>query len=157
MTKKPLIIRKPYNDRVRTSITFPEKTMAKQSFKDECNINNIMSKYANTGLIDHVQKVQGSYGDFTSVADYQLSLNQVIDAQNAFDELPAALRKRFGNNPSQLMEFLSDASNQDEAVKLGLIEPKSPPPQPEKKAAPPPSGESETPPKKAPEAPPQSA
>lgn len=106
--------------------------MAKQSFADECNINNIMSKYQRTGLIDHVAKVQGSYGDFTSVQDYQLSLNQVIEAQDAFDELPSSVRKRFGNNPAELMAFLSDPDNREEAVKLGLVEP--PPPKPKEPA-----------------------
>lgn len=118
------------NDRVRTSITFPDQTMAKQSFADECNINTIMLKYQKTGLIDHVQRMQGSYGDFTSVQDYQLSLNQVIEAQDAFDQLPATIRKRFANQPSELMAFLSDPANRDEAIKLGLVEPPPPPPQP---------------------------
>lgn len=105
--------------------------MAKQSFKEECNINTIMAKYKSTGLITHVKDVQGAYGDFTSVQDYQLSLNQVIEAQAAFDLLPAAVRKRFGNQPTQLMAFLDDPANRDEAVKLGLVEPAPLPPQPE--------------------------
>jgi len=128
MTTKANITIRKRNDRVRTSITFPDKTMAKQSFADECNINTIMSKYQKTGLIDHVNRVAGSYGDFTSVQDYQLSLNQVIQAQDAFDQLPSTVRKRFGNNPSELMAFLQDPDNRDEAVKLGLVE--APPPQP---------------------------
>lgn len=122
MTKSQVKIRRPYDASQPTSISFPEKTMAKQAFKDECNINTIMSKYQKTGLIEHVQKVQGAYGDFTSVQDYQLSLNQVIEAQEAFEALPAAVRKRFGNDPSHLMSFLEDPSNLDEAVKLGLVE-----------------------------------
>lgn len=134
-------IRKPYDKTERLALNFPKPTMAKQSFKDECNINTIMAKYQNTGLIDHVAKVQGAYGDFTSVQDYQLSLNQVIAAQDAFDELPSAVRKRFANNPSELMAFLSDKENHDEAVKLGLIpKPSAPPPaaptEPSEKATP---------------------
>lgn len=128
-------------DRVRTSITFPEKTMAKQSFQAECDINTIMSKYQQTGLIEHVQKFQGSYGDFTSVADYQVSLNQVLDAQNAFDALPSSIRARFQNNPGAMLAFLEDPSNRDEAVKLGLVEPPPPPPP---KAPPGASGEAGT-------------
>lgn len=103
--------------------------MAKQSFQSECDINTIMSKYQKTGLIEHVQKFQGSYGDFTSVADYQLSLNQVLDAQNAFEALPSAIRARFQNNPGAMLAFLEDPKNRDEAVKLGLVEPPPPPPE----------------------------
>jgi len=138
------------NDRIRSSITFPTETMAKQSFKDECNINNIILKYDQTGLIDHVNNIKGSYGDFTSVQDYQLSLNQVIEAQDAFDHLPAKIRKRFANSPTELMAFLADPANTDEAIKLGLVvAPDLPPPEPNE--APP------APPKKDPPAKPESA
>jgi len=123
-------IRKPYDDHARSSVTFSETTMAKQSFQAECDINTIMSKYQNDGVIQHVQKVQGAYGDFSNVADYQLHLNQVIAAQEAFDDLPSKIRERFGNDPAHLMTFISDEKNRDEAVKLGLIEPDAPAPAP---------------------------
>lgn len=114
-------------DRASKRIIFPENTMAKQSFQAECDINTIMQKYQKTGLIDHVQKFQGSYGDFTSVADYQLSLNQVLDAQRAFDDLPSSIRARFNNNPGSMLAFLEDPANQEESVRLGLREPPRPP------------------------------
>lgn len=129
-------IRRPYDPTVRTSISFPEKTMAKQSFRDETNINTIMQRYQTTGIIEHVSKVQGSYGDFSNVQDYQLSLNQVIEAQAAFDQLPAQIRKRFANDPAHLMSFLQDPDNLDEAVRLGLVE--KPAPKEEPKPTPPP-------------------
>jgi len=132
MTEKQIKIRKPYSPHARLSVTFSRPTMAKQSFKAECDINTIMSQYQKTGLITHVREVQGAYGDFSNVEGYQLSLNQVIAAQEAFDQLPAAMRKRFGNQPSQLMQFLEDPRNLEEAAKLGLVEP--PRPKPEKKA-----------------------
>lgn len=148
-------IRRPYDASPKTSITFPAKTMAKQAFKDECDINTIMSKYQKTGVIEHVKNVQGSYGDFTSVQDYQLSLNQVIAAQDAFDQLPARVRERFANDPSRLMAFLADEKNLDEAERLGLIErapepPQAPNPSPAQKDAKasstePPSGDKTSP------------
>lgn len=125
-------IRKPY-DRSPSTITFPETTMTKQSFQAECDINTIMDKYKVTGLVQHVQAVQGSYGDFTSVQDYQLTLNQVIAAQEAFDQLPSKIRLRFNNDPAHLMAFLSDQDNQEEAIRLGLAERKPTPPKPEEK------------------------
>lgn len=128
MASTKVKVRKPYEASPRSSIEFKSPTMAKQAFKEECDINTIMAKYARTGLIEHVQKVQGSYGDFTSVQDYQLSLNQVIEAQAAFDQLPARVRERFANDPARLMSFLQDDKNQAEAVALGLVEPPAAPP-----------------------------
>lgn len=96
-----------------------------------------MAKYKATGLIDHVNTFRGSYGDFTSVQDYQLSLNQVMAAQESFEALPSNIRARFQNNPGALLAFLEDPKNQEEAVKLGLI---NAPPPPQPKAAPAASG-----------------
>lgn len=98
-----------------------------------------MDRYANDGLLDHVNNFQGSYGDFTSALDYQSSLNQVIDAEAAFMDLPAKVRARFGNDPAQLIGFLesADPADLEESVKLGLRDapPEPPPPQPKKAAS----------------------
>lgn len=141
MTKSK--IRKPYDQHARNAISFPNATMAKQSFKAETDINTIMAKYQATGLIDHVQRVQGAYGDFTSVQDYQLSLNQVIEAQEAFERLPSKIRARFSNDPAHLMAFMEDPANLEESITLGLREkpqgeqPAPTTPQPKKEAQPP--------------------
>ena len=121
-------IRRPYDPSSKQSITFPDETETIQSAMDECDINNIMSRYEKTGILQHVQNIEGAYGDFTNVQDYQLSLNQVIAAQEAFEQLPSRIRERFGNDPAHLMTFLQDDANREEAIKLGLVpEPEAPP------------------------------
>ena len=64
-----------------------------------------------------------TYGDFTDVVDYETALQRVITAQESFDALPARVRDRFENDPANLIEFLNDESNRDEALSLGLINP----------------------------------
>lgn len=102
-----------------------------------------MDRYSQDGLLDHVNSFQGSYGDFTGAMDYQNSLNQVIQAEAAFMDLPAKVRARFGNDPAQLIGFLEsqDPADLEESVKLGLRNAPEPPLSPEKKAASPPSKE----------------
>lgn len=99
-----------------------EPSMTQQQFKDDCDINNIMRKYANTGEFTHLSKRPGVFADMTSVTDYQDMLHKVHAAQAAFSELPAATRVRFENDPANLIAFLQDDKNYDEAVKLGLCE-----------------------------------
>lgn len=69
-----------------------------QSFAESCDIHVIMSRYAN-GETDVLSKVQGAYGDFTgmptSLADM---LNRVIAGENAFNQLPANVKKLFNNS-----------------------------------------------------------
>jgi len=139
-----------YNRGERVQKTFSEPSMAKQSFKDECDINNIMARFEKTGLVDHVNTHQGDYGDFTGAWDYHSSYNQILAAQAAFESLPAKMRARFGNQPGQFLEFVDDPENEDEMREMGLIPSVAPKEQPEEKDAPgkPPKAEA------APEAPP---
>lgn len=99
-----------------------EPSVTKQSFKDECDVNRIVSKFHRTGLIDFVNSNQPRYGDVTPI-DYQEALNTVATAQEMFVQLPASLRKRFGNSPEELLAFVQNPENDAEAIKLGLKTP----------------------------------
>lgn len=110
-----------YGPKIVVNLDFTDEvSMTKQSFAKECDINHIMAKYQKTGLIDHVNKYDGSYGDFTSVVDYQSSLNAVMNAQDEFNSLPSSIRARFQNDPAQFLHFFNDEANREEAISLGL-------------------------------------
>lgn len=94
----------------------------KQSFAEECDINNIMRRYESTGTIDHVNRREPHFGDFTDVPSYHEALEIARSAEAAFAALPSSVRDRFGNDPGKLMEFLADPANRDEAIELGLID-----------------------------------
>ena len=51
--------------------------------------------------------------------------NKVAKATQAFMALPVAIRTRFGNDVVNLLEFIDDPRNIDEARKLGLLKPAS--------------------------------
>lgn len=104
--------------RVVYSSNLPSR--AKQSFAAECDINTIMKKYNKTGLIDHVNKYQGNYGELPDEVDYHANLNAVMAAKEAFASLTAEIRLRFGNDPAQFLAFVDDPENIDEMIALGL-------------------------------------
>ena len=108
----------------KTGIEFIEPTLTQQQFKSECDINCIMQRYAKTGLLVD-PTIQSNrkpiFGDFSAEFDYQSTQNMIVSANQQFAELSATLRKRFHNNPAELLEFLGNEENRDEAVKLGLI------------------------------------
>lgn len=106
-----------------------EPSLTQQSFKDETNIVHIMKKYHAGQQITHLARNQGRYADLSEIKDYQTSLQTVINAKQAFGILPSEIRKRFLNDPQELLSFLSDPNNRDEAIKLGLINPPPPVPQ----------------------------
>lgn len=105
----------------------PSKTLscgpgrARPEFQDECDVNQILRKFQKTGLVSHLAKGQPQYGDFTNVTSYADAVSQVREAEAAFLELPANIRRRFENNPTALVEFMNDAANLDEAIELGLV------------------------------------
>lgn len=98
-------------------------SMTQQHFKDECDINCIISRFNTTGyLVDPtLPRRDYQYGDFSNIADYQTAMNTVIEAQAAFEALPSSVKQRFNYSPAALMEFMADSSNREEAVKLGLV------------------------------------
>ncbi|WNK13178.1 MAG: internal scaffolding protein [Microvirus sp.] len=97
-----------------------EPSLTQQHFKDETDINNILRQFNITGILPE-NALSPRYGDFTGINDYQSALNAVIAADEGFMALPADLRTRFSNDPENLINFLNDPSNLDEAIKLGLV------------------------------------
>lgn len=97
----------------------PSRT--KQSFKDECDVNNIMKRYQRDGVIAHRNEFEGNYGDFMTSEDYHSAMTQIAKAQQMFEALPSTIRNRFNNDPSEYLEFVHDENNKDEMIKLGLM------------------------------------
>lgn len=114
------IFRLPYGDRLRVAFNGNPKTMTKQAQKAECDINNIMAKYAKTGLLSHVSKYNGEYSDVVGIGDYRDCLDTIQNAKEAFSSLPAQMRKRFLNDPAVFLDFVEDPKNAEEMVTLGL-------------------------------------
>ena len=108
--------------RRRESISFPKNGLTDSSFKDDCDINVIMSRFTSSGSLppDVSLKSNPQYADFSTPFDYQRSLDTVIQARNMFDALPSKVRARFSNDPYKLLEFVSDPKNSKELVAMGL-------------------------------------
>jgi len=110
-----------FSDNPRPVVEFdPEGPRAKQSFKDECDINVIMKKYRTSGLISHVSKNAGRFADVSEIGSYQDAIHRVRGARKFFLGLPASLREEFKNDAAIFLDFVSDPSNEKEIRRLGL-------------------------------------
>jgi len=105
-----------------SAIRFHKPTLTKQSFADESDINFIADRFGLTGELPTIadQPIWGA--QFNEHFDFQKAQNAVIAAKQDFMTLPAKLRARFHNNPSELLAFLDNPDNRDEAAFLGLME-----------------------------------
>lgn len=113
----------------KTGEVYIPPSRTKQEFVAECDINNIIKSFKLTGQIRHINEKAslGTYADLPDPIDFQDALHAVKAAQASFATLPSHLRSRFANDPQQFLDFMSNPSNQDEIIKLGLATDRRPP------------------------------
>jgi len=111
-----------YGPKRKVSITFEGVGKTQQQFKDECDINTIMARYQQTGLIESFNQKQPRYID-CSGADYQEAMQVVAAANSMFQDLPSQIRNRFDNDPAQFLEFAQNPENLPEMAEMGLARP----------------------------------
>jgi len=119
MFHKKYEIRK-FNERHSYKQEVGEISLTQQNMAADTDINNILAKYRSTGVLTHVAKYAGQYGDFSAVPDYQPGLEMVIAAEDMFMSLPSSIRDRFHNDPAQFIDFATDEKNIDELRSMGL-------------------------------------
>jgi len=96
--------------------------LTEQHHVESADINYIVARYAQTGILP--SNAEGVYGDFADADDYLTSQIKVKEAEEAFMRLPLKIRTRFDNQPAKLIEFCNKSENLEEAIKLGLANPK---------------------------------
>jgi len=129
--------RKAYGEPMSKAVYFKEPSRTKQAMKAECDINILLKRYNATGVMPQPWKSPPtpSWGDFAEAPDYFEAQRMLLDAWQAFASLPSKVRNRFANDPGQLLAFVQDPKNREEAQALGLLNPVPPAPPPP--AAPP--------------------
>lgn len=105
-----------------TGLLCADESLAVQDERDEVDINNIIARFLKTGVLPSSLRVPRQ-GDFTEARSMQDSLQLILQAEDAFMELPADMRARFHHDAAEFVEFVSDEKNLPELRKLGLANP----------------------------------
>ncbi|WNK13415.1 MAG: internal scaffolding protein [Microvirus sp.] len=113
-----------FNPAPQVGLKCEDQSLTQSHFLAECDINQILAKFRETGIIDEIGP--GAYLDLSESVDYQQAMHTIMAADNAFGSLPAVVRKEFNNNPGNYMEFLHNPDNYQKAVELGLALPQAP-------------------------------
>ena len=101
-------LRTPYNydrDEVskNTALVSDSETLTQQNFKDETDLNIMIRKY---GVLP-VSEVNWKEFDATVIPqDYQQLQNMLREADQAFMDLPADVRKAADNDPQKFLELV---------------------------------------------------
>jgi len=99
-------------------------SLTKQEPAADADVNQMVRRFFKTGYMPQTNR-QPRFGDFTGPGFQEMN-NAISAAHSQFMGLPAPVRKRFKNNPQNLINWLDDPENGKEAIKLGLI-PEPPP------------------------------
>ena len=122
-----------YDASVRQAHPKCGKSLTEQHHAKTCNINAIMAKYNKTGLVDHINRHQGRYGD-VSGADFQNAQNLIAEQITIFEELPAPVRAELNHDPAEYLDLVMTEEGQETLSALLNPEPDPQDPEPEKTA-----------------------
>lgn len=125
------------------------ESLTEQSYKDECDIKNIIKSIDKNDLIKIKNAMDGvpdGVLDLTA-PDFMEAMNIVAGAQQAFERFPSDIRDRFRNDPHELLKAIDDPLKHEELRQLGIMAPvqtsQEPEPAPEPEPEPEPTPPSE--------------
>lgn len=123
----PVVFRTGFNDDGvaagdAAALECRDVSLTVQDPKDECDINRIMSRYVQSGVVPQVTRVPLE-GDFSDLVDYRSALEAVRAVQESFSTLDAQVRQRFDHDPAKFHDFCLDPANLPELRKMGLAKP----------------------------------
>lgn len=110
---------------IRVAVDFTgDQGKTRQEFKDDVDINQIVSRIRRGLPVPVRAGGAGVFGDFSAGNDFTAAAEAVADARERFSELSADLKKRFRNDPAQLLAALErgDQAELLELAELGLPE-----------------------------------
>jgi len=107
-----------FNRPLVSGLTCLKPSMTSQEFKDECNVNNILKRYAAQAQVMGVPLSEllpklgtAPYGDFTNLDNFMEMKNKVARATQVFEALPSDIRAKYGNT---VEGFIGALNNPDE-------------------------------------------
>lgn len=101
--------------------------ITQQQFKDDADINTIMRRYNQTGILGSGRPgLRSPQFMDCCTEDFHEMQNRLAAIKETFMALPAAFREKLRNDPAALVDFMADPANEAECIKLGLIDGPSP-------------------------------
>lgn len=102
---------KVYNEerrkaRVQTVNEGPELTI--QSDRERSEIQHVLRKYREVGIVDHLRSVDLEFRDVTEFTDFADLMRQTSEARQAFMRLPPEVRDVFGHSAERWLAVAQD-------------------------------------------------
>lgn len=96
-----------------------DPNIVQQSFKNDADVNTIVRRFG-LGQVSR-PRLDGVYGDFTGIHDYQSALARIEQVRESFMSLDPEIRAEFDNDPGKFAAFAQNAESEDDLREaLGL-------------------------------------
>jgi len=115
--------------RPRVKYVNNEPSLTRQEFKDECDLGILLQRFCKTPEGRAALQAASGFAegcrfeDVSMVPDFRAARDLINAASEKFGALPAIVRRRFGNDPAEFLDFMQNPANLDEARTLGLCKP----------------------------------
>ena len=105
-------------------LTCEDESLTQQQFKDECDIDCILRRYDQTGvLVDPLSERRlAQFGDFSNLPSFAEYQNRLAEVSEYFMSLPPDIRSNFANDVGIFIEAIGNPDNESKLVELGILE-----------------------------------
>lgn len=101
-----------------------EPSLTVQSDADKADIGKILSRYAQVGIVDHLNMAQGMFMDVTEFTDLADAMRQSKVAEVEFLKLPSKVREIFNHDVAEWLDAAHDPDKRAKLEEAGFIEAK---------------------------------
>lgn len=112
MTKSLLtapLVRNAFTPPTRVQLVCNDPHLTQQELVDECDINNVILRFAGTGeLPPRLNARVGEFLDVSDIGDLHESLERARQGQEFFESLPEQVREAVGNDPLRLLDAIEE-------------------------------------------------
>lgn len=105
-------------------LTCEDESLTQQQFKDECDIDCILRRYDQTGvLVDPLSERRlAQFGDFSNLPSFAEYQNRLAEVSEYFMSLPPDIRSNFANDVGTFIEAIGNPDNESKLIELGILE-----------------------------------
>lgn len=122
-------VRTRFSPPTRVQLKCEDPSLTQQDFTEECDINNVILRFAGTGeLPPRHNGREPEFIDVSEFGDLHETLSRARAGREAFDALPAEVRASVGNDPERLLQALDEharfrASTEEDVTKPSAAKP----------------------------------
>lgn len=105
-------------------LTCEDESLTQQQFKDECDIDCILRRYDQTGvLVDPLSERRlAQFGDFSNLPSFAEYQNRLAEVSEYFMSLPPEIRSNFANDVGTFIDAIGNPDNESKLIELGILE-----------------------------------